>query len=106
MTDHAYRTLLASLDTLDASCLPRHYHVSADTWRENAEAAQLRGQEVAQALIAACRDGYLTALQETRGDQTVVMCVQTDHEPGKGRLLRLYRRTDKPIPAHVCEVAG
>lgn len=101
MSDHALRTLLRGISDV----LPGSY-VHADTLRPVFDPAGLTSAEKSGALRTACREGYLTAVTIILDGQVQAVTVRTQHEAGKGRFVRLYRRTDKAVAAHLCGVAA
>lgn len=100
---HAIRTLLRAIDGIQAG-----RYVSSDTIREPLDAAELTSAEKSGAFKTACTDGYITgvflSLPGFDVNHPVHAVVPTTHEAGKGRYVKLYRRTAKAVPAHVCEV--
>lgn len=102
MTDdtRAYRTLLAALDGI-----PESVHLTVDLIRDECEAAGLTSAEKSGAFRHAAHHGYIAGVYVHLGMGAQAVSVPTTHEAGKGRYVRLWRRTGKPIPAHVCEVA-
>lgn len=102
MSDHAHRTLLRAVSDL----IPGSY-VSSDTVRQELDDASLTSAEKSGAFRSACTDGYLTgvflSLPGFSIDIPTPAVVPSTHPAGKGRYVRLYRRTSKPIPAHVCQ---
>lgn len=105
MTDltHATRTLLRAIGDIDAG-----RYVSSDTIRKELDDASLTSAEKSGAFRAACTDGYLTgvflALPGFSVHTPTPAVVPSTHPAGKGRYVRLYRRTAKAVPEHVCEV--
>ena len=105
MTDHtlALRTLLRAIDGT-----PAGRYVTADTIRQQLDDAGLNSAEKSGAFKTACTDGYLTgvflSLPGFDINHPVHAAVPSTHEAGKGRYVRLYRRTAKPVPEHVCAV--
>ena len=97
MSDHAYRTLLRIL-----SAIPADQVVSADSFRDETEAAMLTSAEKSGALTRAMNAGYLSALVAHDADgkpylwhgQRVLGCVASDREQGKSGRILLYVRTD------------
>lgn len=107
MTDetHALRTLLRAIDGLDAG-----HPVTIDLIRDECDSAGLTSAEKSGAFRSACADGYLTGIFMSLPGFDVMHPVRASipstHPAGKGREVRVYRRTAKPVPAHVCrEVA-
>jgi hypothetical protein len=87
------------------SDLPEGRPVHADTVREAFDAAQLTSAERSGAFKVACNDGYLHAVHAHLPDGTLaVYHVQSQAESRKGAWSMLYRRTDKPVPEHVCHL--
>jgi hypothetical protein len=99
MSDHAYRTLCAAIQNL-----PPGKVVTVDTFRDATDAAQLSGAEKAGALTRACHAGFLHAITVLLdgGMQLGTVQIRTTHEGGKGRWAMAYRRTETPVPEHVC----
>lgn len=73
-------------------------YVSADTIREPLTAAGLSSAEKSGAFRHACSTGYLIAVTVTIQGRAYPVTVPTEHESGKGRAVRLYRRTMKRLP--------
>lgn len=99
---HGYRTLLRAIDGIDAN-----RGVTVDLIRDELDAAQTSSAERSGAFTAACTDGYLTGvflLLPWWSLDPIHAAVPSHHPAAKGRLVKLYRRTDKPVPAHVCTV--
>lgn len=91
MSDHAFHTLLRAIQhTMPGA------EVCIDDVRPEMAAAQLTGFEKGQAFKDACRSGYLRDTDRSKA---------TTWPPAKGRRIQRYKRTRKPIPAHVCQVA-
>lgn len=103
MTDetHALRTLLRAIDGIH----PGRY-VTADLIRDECDAASLSSAEKSGAFRTAAHEGYLTGVFLTLPGfdvgHPVHAAVPSSHPAGKGRYLTLWRRTDKPVPEHVC----
>ena len=78
--------------------------VTADTIREATMAAQLPSAEISGALRNACTDGFLTmpTLLLDDGLTLVRAQIKSTHPAGKGRYVSIYRRSEKPVPSHVC----
>lgn len=99
----ATRTLLRAIDGLR----PGH-PVTADLLRDEFDAAQLTSAERSGAFRTACHDGYLTGVFLTLPGFNVThpvhAAIPSTHEAGKGRYVKVWRRTDKPIPAHLCRI--
>src|SRR5687768_10828604 len=96
-TDRSYRVLMAVIQTL-----PERTPVTADTIRDAADQASLTSAEKSAAFKAACRDGYLRGVTMLIDGEAQPVSMRTTHPAGKGRYSRLYRRTGKAVPAHVC----
>ena len=92
-TPHAHRTLARHLTTLSFGAV-----VTADTWREEADAAQLTSAEVGGALLWATGRGYL---RKCWADDTTPKTVCSTWPPNKGRRIAVYARTTTPIPQEV-----
>lgn len=105
MTDltHATRTLLRAIDGID----PGRY-VTADLIRDECDAAGLSSAEKSGAFRTACSEGYLTGVFLTLPGfdvrQPIHAAVPSTHPAGKGRYVKLWRRTDLAVPAHVCQI--
>lgn len=103
MSDHAYRTLLRAIDGLN----PGRY-VTVDLIRDECDAASLTSAEKSGALKAACRDGYLTGVFLTLPGfdvgHPVHAAVPSTHPAGKGRYVKVWRRTSLPVPEHLCRL--
>ena len=99
MSDIAYQALLNAISDVR----PGRY-VHADTVREAFEAAQLTSAERSGAFKSACNDGYIHAVTMLLDDGLTLGTVQirSQHEARKSGWHILYRRTDRPVPAHVC----
>lgn len=104
MTDLTYATkvLLRAIDGLPAQSL-----LTIDLIRDECDAAGLTSAEKSGAFRSACTDGYLTgvflSLPGFDVNHPVHAAIPSTHEAGKGRYVKLWRRTAKPVPAHVCE---
>lgn len=99
---YAYRTLLRAISTI-----PTGNGVTVDVIRDELEAAQCSSAEKGDAFRVACSDGYLTGvfmLLPWWSLDPIHAAVPSHHPAAKGRLVKLYRRTAQPVPAHVCEV--
>lgn len=100
---YATRVLLRAIDGIN----PGRY-VTADTIRDQLDAADLSSAEKSGAFKAACRDGYLTgvflSLPGFDIAHPIHAAVPSTHDAGKGRYVKLYRRTSAPVPEHVCAV--
>lgn len=93
---HAHTVLLHHLATLPPGAL-----VTADTWREVTEAAQLRSAEIAGALVWAAQpdNGWLEKAWAVGPDGgTCPYTVPSTHGRNKGRRIAVYRRTQKETP--------
>lgn len=88
-TPHAHRTLARHLATLPFGAI-----VTADTWREAHEPAQLNSAEIGGALRWADGRGYL---RKVWADDTTPASVPSTWPPNKGRRVAVYARTTKPI---------
>lgn len=101
MSDLAYLTLLRRIDGLDAGRL-----VTIDHIRDELDAAGLSSAEKSGAFRTAAFEGYLTgvflALPGLNVDHPVHAAVPSTHPAGKGRYVKVWRRTAKPVPEHVC----
>lgn len=96
-SDFAWRILLLALARVEPGA-----DVTVDLIRDACDAAGLTSAEKSGALKHACTLGYLDG-EHIRDDGTrVFVSVISRHTAGKSRLVKLYRRTDKPIPDHVC----
>ena len=94
MSDMGFATLLRTIDGQ-----PDGYYVTVDTVREAFDAAQCTSAERGGAFRTACIQGFLRPVTVALGERTVAVTVPTDHPEGKGRLVRLYRRTAKKVTA-------
>lgn len=94
MSDPGFAALLRTIDGL-----PDGFYLNVDTVRDAFDAAQLTSAERGGAFRTACTEGFLRPVTVALGERTVAVTVPTDHPEGKGRLVRLYRRTGKPVAA-------
>ena len=107
MTDTtlAYRTLLRAIDGFDAG-----RYVTVDLIRDECDAAQLTSAEKSAAFKAACTSGHITGVFLTLPGfdvgRPVHAAVPSTHPAGKGRYVKVYRRTSEPVPAHVCKLVA
>ena len=106
MTDHAYRTLLRAIDGLPAGAA-----LTIDHIRDECDAAQLTSAERSGAFRSAAHEGYITgvflSLPGLNVAYPVHASIPSTHPAGKGRSVKVWRRTALPVPAHVCrEVAS
>jgi hypothetical protein len=98
---HAWRVLLLALARVEPGT-----EVTVDLIRDACDAAGLTSAEKSGALKHACHEGYLTGEQVRPDGRRVHSSVTSVHPAGKGRLVKLYTRTEKRVPDHVClEVA-
>ena len=103
MSDQTYatRVLLRAISDIDAG-----RYVSSDTVRQQLDDAALTSAEKSGAFKTACTEGYLTgvflSLPGFDIAHPVHAVVPSTHEAGKGRYVKLYRRTAKAVPEHVC----
>jgi hypothetical protein len=93
-----YRVLLAAMHRA-----PPGSTWSVDTWRTEADLAQLTSLERGQAQTRAVDEGYLTPLGAYRDGRWLPLCDRTTHAKGKGRWVQVLERTDRPLPGQVCE---
>jgi hypothetical protein len=103
MSDLAYRTLLAAIDGL-----PESHTVTVDLIRDQCAAAQLTSAEKSGAFRAACGEGYLRGVFMLLPGWSLTpihAAVPSTHPAGKGRHVKVYRRTAKPVPEHLCRVS-
>jgi len=100
MTD-TESTVLRALDGV----LPGRY-VTVDTLRDHLDAAGLTSAEKSGGLRNACTQGYITGVFLSLPGFDVMYpihaAVPSTHPAGKGRYVKLWRRTDKVIPEHLC----
>lgn len=103
MSDLAYRTLLARIDGLDTGRL-----VTIDMIRDELDAAGLSSAEKSGAFRTAAHEGYLTGVFLTLPgldvSHPVHAAVPSTHPAGKGRYVKVWRVTGKPVPAHLCRL--
>lgn len=103
MTDdaHAFRTLLRAIDGIPAGRL-----LTIDLIRDECDAAGLTSAEKSGAFRSAASEGYLTGVFLTLPgldvNHPVHAAVPSTHEAGKGRYVKVWRRTAKPVLEHVC----
>lgn len=105
MSTHAYRTLLRAISGLNPGDA-----MTIDLIRDELDAADLSSAEKSGAFRSACHEGYLTGVFLTLPglsvDHPVHAAIPSTHRSGKGRYVKVWRRTDQPMPEHVCEVAS
>ncbi len=94
---HAWRILLLALARVDPGT-----DVTVDLIRDACDAAGLTSAEKSGALKHACTVGYLDGRYSLADGRTAFLSVISRHPAGKGRRVAVYKRTDKPIPKHVC----
>ena len=99
MSTLAYRTLLSVLQGI-----PDDTIVWSDTWRVEADAAQLNTAERGYAPRHAAKEKYLEPFVIEVDGVRILGCVASEREHGKGGRVLVYRRTGKPIPDHLCKV--
>lgn len=93
---HAHTVLLHHLATIPPGAL-----VTADTWRQATEPAQLKSAEIAAALVWAAQDdtGWLEKAWAVGPDGgTCPYTVPSHHPRNKGRRIAVYTRTRKATP--------
>lgn len=97
-------TVIRALATIE----PGRY-VTVDHLRDALDTAQLTSAEKSGGLRAACSDGYITgvflSLPGFDINHPVHAAVPSTHPAGKGRYVKLWRRTSKPVPEHVSAVS-
>jgi len=102
----ATAVLLRFLQTVPANAI-----VTADSWRLEADSAQLSTAERGAAPGSASRLGYLEPLifrdhagePVMVGNKPVLGCVASDRELGKAGHVMVWTRTNEAIPAHLCQ---
>ena len=82
--------------------VPTDKVVTADDWREAADAAQLNVSERGSAPRNAARLGYLQPLVVEHAGRRFLACEPSSRENGKGGRVLAYLRTDVAIPEHLC----
>jgi hypothetical protein len=93
MSAEAYRVLMAAM----SHARPGETW-SADSWRDQADMAQLKSAERGAAQARAVDEGYLRPLGEFRDGRWLPLCDRTTHVAGKGRWVQVYERTATLLP--------
>lgn len=94
----ATAVLLRFLDGIPADAI-----LTADSWRDAADAAQLNIAERGAAPRAAARLGYLEPLVVVHAGRRFLACEPSTRPDGKGGRVLAYVRTALPVPEHVCK---
>jgi hypothetical protein len=93
MSAEAYRVLIAAMTNARPGTT-----WSADSWRDQADLAQLKSAERGAAQGRAVDEGYLRPLGEYRDGRWLPLCDRTTHVAGKGRWVQVYERTATLLP--------
>ncbi|GGL27523.1 hypothetical protein H9L10_03650 [Phycicoccus endophyticus] len=88
-----YRVLIDALRKADAG-----ETWTVDSWRTEADAAQLTSAERGAAHEHAVCDGYLVPLGTRLDGRFHTLTIPTTHPAGKGRRVIIYARTGHPLP--------
>ena len=94
MSDHAWDCLRAVLETVEPGRT-----VTIDTWRDEADLAQLTSAERGAAQSRAVDEGWLKPLGLDVDGKFEALTRRSTHAAGKGRRVVLFRRTDVGQPA-------
>ena len=86
--------------------VPTDTVVTADDWREAADAAQLNVSERGAAPRTATRLGYLAPLVVEHAGRRFLACEPSTREHGKNGRVLAYTRTATPVPAHLCRAVA
>jgi hypothetical protein len=73
-------------------------------WRTEADLAELNPSERGAAPRAAARLGYLEPFAITVQGVRLLACAPSAREKGKNGRILAYRRTEQPVPEHMCRV--